>query len=246
MNFVCFGATKGMGRSLARRLAERGDRLFLLGRDAEDLERSAADLEARSGRVLDLRHAPCDLLDPSTFEPALDAAEAALGRIDGVIVTAGVFAHQDALEGDPEAIGRLIDVDFRNTVLFCEAARARLLRMGGGSLVVFSSVAGDRGRTPAVIYGAAKAGLQTYLEGLDHRWARKGLHVLDVRPGFVRTGMTAGLDEPPFAGDPETVAGDVVKALDARKPVLYTPFPWGWIMRVVRRLPRPVMRRVGF
>lgn len=246
MNVVFFGATKGMGRALARRFAERGDRLFLLGRDAGDMERSAADFEARSSRALDVRHAPCDLLDPSTFEPALDAAEAALGRIDTVVVTAGIFAGQDDLESDPEAIGRLIDVDFRNTVLFCEAARARLLRMGGGSLVVFSSVAGDRGRKPTVIYGAAKAGLQTYLEGLDHRWARHGLHVLDVRPGFVRTGMTAGLKEPPFAGDPATVAHDVLAALDDRKPVLYTPFPWGWIMRVVRRLPRLVMRRVGF
>ena len=102
------------------------------------------------------------------------------------------------------------------------------------------------GRKPSVIYGAAKAGLQSYLEGLDHRWATQGLHVLDVRPGFVHTGMTAGLAAPPFAGDPEVVARDVVAALDARKPVLYTPFPWGWILRVVRNLPRFVMRRVGF
>ncbi|MEM9554312.1 MAG: SDR family NAD(P)-dependent oxidoreductase [Acidobacteriota bacterium] len=246
MNIVFLGATKGMGRALARRLADRGDRLFLLGRDADDLERSARDLDVRSGRNPGIEHASCDLLDADTFGPALDAAETALGRIDAVIVTAGIFGQQDDLEGDPAAIGQLIDVDFRNTVLFCEAARERLVRAGGGSLCVFSSVAGDRGRKPTVLYGAAKAGLQTYLEGLDHRYATQGLHVLDVRPGFVHTGMTAGLKAPPFAGDPETVARDVVAALDGRKAVLYTPFPWGWVMRIVRALPRFVMRRVGF
>jgi short-subunit dehydrogenase len=125
-------------------------------------------------------------------------------------------------------------------------ARRRLLAAGGGTLCVFSSVAGDRGRKPVVLYGAAKAGLSRYLEGLDHRHRASGLRVVCVKPGFVRTGMTAGLPEPPFAGEPEEVARRVERALDRGTPVVYVPGIWRWVMLVVRMLPRFVMRRVGF
>ncbi len=123
-----------------------------------------------------------------------------------MVVTAGLFATQDALEADPALARRVLEADFSDTVLFCEEARRRLLAAGGGTLCVFSSVAGERGRKPVVLYGAAKAGLSRYLEGLDHRFRARGLRVVCVKPGFVRTSMTAGLPEPPFAGEPEPVA----------------------------------------
>ena len=246
-NVVFFGATKGMGRSLARLMAARGDRLFLLGRDPEDLERSARDLEVRAGAESgSMGHAVADLMKPEGFSAALDAAGEALGRIHVVVITAGVFAAQDELEADPDRVKWLLDINFTHTVLFCEEARKRLLASGGGSLVVFSSVAGDRGRKPVAIYGASKAGLSFYLESLDHKFRDQGLITLDVKPGFVKTGMTAGLKPPPFAGEPEAVARQVMKAIDKQKPLLYTPFPWGWIMLVIRTLPRFVMRRLGF
>jgi NAD(P)-dependent dehydrogenase (short-subunit alcohol dehydrogenase family) len=241
------GATKGIGRSLARVLAARGDQLFLLGRDAGDLATSARDLEVRaragSGSV---GTAACDLERPEQFAPALAAAEAALGGLDAVVVTAGLFATQDALEADPELARRLLTVDFANTVVFCEEARRRLLARGGGTLCVFSSVAGERGRKPVVLYGAAKAGLTRYLEGLDHRFRAKGLRTVCVKPGFVRTGMTEGLKPPPFAGEPDAVARDVVRAIDRGRPVVYAPRIWALVMLVIRRLPRFVMRRIGF
>jgi NAD(P)-dependent dehydrogenase (short-subunit alcohol dehydrogenase family) len=111
---------------------------------------------------------------------------------------------------------------------------------------VFSSVAGDRGRKPVVLYGAAKAGLSRYLEALDHRHRADGLRVVTVKPGFVKTGMTAALDPPPFAGEPDAVAGRVLRAIDRGTPEVYAPLAWGAIMGVIRRLPRFVMRRVAF
>ncbi|MEM1202209.1 MAG: SDR family NAD(P)-dependent oxidoreductase [Acidobacteriota bacterium] len=247
MNVVFFGATKGMGRALARALAQRGDRLFLLGRDAEDLARSARDLEARSGGAEgSVGTAPCDLADIETFDPALDAAAETLGKIDALVVTAGVFATQEELESDGAKAKWLLDLDFTHTVVFCEASRRRLLAAGGGTLVVFSSVAGDRGRKPVAIYGAAKAGLSRYLEALDHKHRGDGLVTIDVKPGFVKTGMTAGLKPPPFAGEPEQVAKRVVRAMDRGEPLVYAPFPWRWVMLVIRLLPRFVMRRLGF
>src|SRR4029450_4343882 len=138
-------------------------------RDRADLERSALDLEAR-GRA-PVSSAPCDLEKPESFAPALDAAEKALGGLDAVVVTAGLFATPEALGAHPPRHPppgpptpapapppRPLLVDFTNTVAFCEEARRRLLARGGGTLCVFSSVAGERGRKPGGVYGAAKGG----------------------------------------------------------------------------------------
>ncbi len=247
MRVAFLGATKGMGRALARRMAERGDRLFLLGRSPEELERSARDLEARGGAEAgSVGTAPCDLLAPESFAPALAAAEGQLGGLDTVVVTAGLFASQEALEEDTQRRADLLMANFTGTVLFCEEARPRLLADGGGTLCVFSSVAGERGRKPVVLYGASKAGLSAYLEGLDHKFRAAGLVTVCVKPGFVKTGMTAGLDPPPFAGEPEGVATQVLKAIDTGRPVVYAPPMWRWVMLVIRGLPRAVMRRIGF
>ena len=239
------GATRGMGRALARKLAERGEQLFLLGRDAEELTRSARDLEARDagGKV---GTAPCDLLDPTGFEAALDAADAALGSFDTVIVTAGAFETQDVLESDRAALASVLATNFSGTILLCEAVRDRLLARGGGTLCVFSSVAGERARKPVVLYGATKAGLSAYLEGLDHKYRAEGLRTVTVKPGFVRTGMTEDLDPPPFAGEPDDVAERVLGAIDRGTPVVYAPPIWRLVMTVIRLLPRAVMRRIGF
>jgi len=245
MKVALLGATKGMGRALAQRMAARGDELFVLGIDEDDLERSAKDLAARgaSGAV---KTALCDLLDSSSFAPALDAAEQCLGGLDCVVVTAGLFGTQDALEADLERCQRMLSANFVSTIIFCEQARKRLLARGGGTLCVFSSVAGDRGRKPVVLYGAAKAGLSHYLEGLDHKFHVQGLKVVTVKPGFVRTGMTAGLEPPPFAGEPDEVAVTVLRAIDRGTPVVYAPPIWRAVMMVIRHLPRGVMRRIGF
>ncbi len=245
MKAVLLGATRGMGRSLARRMAARGDRLFLLGRNADDLERSARDLETH-GAAGDVKTAPCDLLDPATFAPALEAADRELGAFDTCVLTAGLFASQDELENDDALCRRVLTADFVNSVAFLEEARRRLMARGGGTLCAFSSVAGDRGRKPVVLYGAAKAGLSHYLEGLDHRFRMAGLKTVCVKPGFVKTSMTAGLDPPPFAAEPDAVAKTVLGAIDRGKPVVYATPIWRYIMLAIRSLPRPVMRRIGF
>jgi short-subunit dehydrogenase len=234
-----------MGRALARLMAERGDELFLLGRDPGDLERCARDLEARGARA-PVRFAACDLLHPEGFGTALDEAAQGLGRLDAVVVTAGIYSLQEDLEADRELRRRLLTVDFNNTIEFCEEARTRLLAMGGGILCVFGSVAGDRARKPVILYGAAKAGLAFYLEGLDSKYRSQGLRTVLVKPGFVRTGMTVGLREPPIVSEPEAAARAVLRAIDRGRPVVYAPAVWRVVMLAVRSLPRWLMRRAEF
>jgi len=242
---VFLGATRGMGRAVARLMAQRHDRLFLLGRDAEELARSAQDLEVIGGGNK-VEAALCDLLQPETFASALDQAASALNGIDAVVVTAGLFATQERLEQDAALRRDVLTADFTNTIEFCEQARQRLLATGGGTLCVFSSVAGERARKPVLLYGAAKAGLSQYLEGLDHKFRAQGLRTVCVKPGFVKTSMTAGLKAPPFAGEADTIAPAVLKAIDRGRPIVYVPGIWRWVMLVIRLLPRAVMRRIAF
>lgn len=246
MKAVVFGGTTGIGRAVAQRLAERGEQLFLLGLDEGDLARSAADLEVRHPARARVGWARCDLEQTADFEPALEAADTALDGFDTMIVTAALFATQDVLEQNLELVRRLCTVNYAHTVVFCEHVRRRLLARGGGRLTVFSSVAGDRGRKPVAIYGSSKGGIALYLEALDHKYRAAGLNVLCVKPGFVKTGMTSGLEPPPFAGEPGAVADDVIRALDRNEPLIYTPAIWALVMLVIKLLPRFVMRKLNF
>ncbi len=245
MKVVFLGATKGMGRALAQKMAARGDALVLLGRDAKSLEESAKDLELR-GAAGCVHTGLCDLTRSDEFAQAFESAHKVLEGFDCVVVTAGAFDSQDVLEADAAACQRLLDINFTRTILFCEEARKRLLAQGGGKLCVFSSVAGERARKPVILYGSTKAGLTYYLEGLDHKYHALGLEVITVKPGFVNTGMTAGLSPPPFAGEPEGVATVVLAAIDRGRPVVFAPGVWCWVMALIRSLPRAVMRRLNF
>jgi short-subunit dehydrogenase len=239
------GATRGMGRALARLMAERGDALCLLGRDGGELETSARDLLARGARG-PVTTARLDLAEPTGFARALDAADRALGAFDTLVVTAGDFAPQEMLAGDPARLERLLHLNFTAAAVLCQQAAERLAGRGGGTICAFSSVAGDRARRSNYLYGASKAGLSAFLDGLHLAYADRRVRVVCVRPGFVKTAMTAGLPVPPFAGEPDAVARVVLRAIDRGAPVVYAPPIWRWVMLAIRLLPRAVMRRVRF
>jgi short-subunit dehydrogenase len=239
------GATRGMGRALARRLAERGDTLFLLGRDEAEMALSARDLEAR-GAPTPVAQARLDLGEPDGFAAALDAADRTLSRMDALVVTGGLFARQEDLAAEPARLAALLHVNFTGTVLLCQQAAVRLAARGGGLICAFGSVAGDRARRGNYLYGASKAGLAAFLDGLDLAYRDRGVRVLCVKPGFVRTSMTEGLPVPPFAGEPAVVARRVVAAMDAGRHQVYAPGVWRLVMLIIRALPRAVLRRVQF
>ena len=121
-----------------------------------------------------------------------------------------------------------------------------LVALPGGAGTAAEAALALRYGKPVILYGAAKAGLTRYLEGLDHKFRAAGLRTVCVKPGFVKTSMTEGLTPPPFAGEPDAVAEIVLRAIDRGTPVVYAPAIWQLVMLVIRNLPRAVMRRLSF
>ena len=245
MRAVCVGATRGIGRALAELLAERAVALFLVGRTASDLAALAKRLEGL-GAPAPVGWALLDLAQPAGFADALAAADHALGGFDTLVLSSGVLDAQSALASDPLRLERLIRINFTGAVLLCQMVAERLAARGGGTVCAFSSVTGDRARRSDYLYGATKAGLSFFLDGLGHAYAHRGVRVVCVKPGFVKTDMTAGLPVPAFAGEPRAVARAVLRGLERGRPVIYAPMPWRWIMMVMRNVPGALVRRLRY
>jgi short-subunit dehydrogenase len=166
------------------------------------------------------------------------------GAIDGVLVCHGWLVDQPQAQADPDIARRLIDVNFTSAVSILERAAAHLAERGRGWIAAVSSVAGDRGRRSNYLYGAPKAGLSTYLEGLRYRLGPAGVSVLTVKPGFIDTAMTWGKVNPRLAASPQRVARDIHRGIRRRRAVIYTPWPWRWVMLIIRAIPAFIFRRL--
>lgn len=237
-----FGATSTIAEACARAWAARGAALFLAGRRAAELDAMAADLRVRGApRVATWAG---DLAAVERHPDLLTALDAELGVPDVALLAWGTLTEQTRAEAEPAGYAAAeLATNFT-------APAALLLSLApkvaapGGVIACISSVAGDRGRQSNFVYGAAKGGLQRLLEGLRHKLHGRGVAVLDVRPGFVATRMTEHLPQTgPLWATPERVAGDILRAVDRRRAVLYTPWFWRWIMLAVTAVPRPLFHR---
>jgi len=237
-----FGATSDIAAAFARRCAEAGDRLVLIARDPNEMARLSADLLVRGAKQV-VRIEADFSLGAALPETAIAAFEA-LGGLDIALIAYGSLPVQADLLTDPEAAEAALYLNFTSPALLSNLLANRFESAGAGTLAVITSVAGDRGRQSNYIYGAAKGGLQIFLEGLRHRLFPVGVNVLDIRPGFVATKMTEHLPKGgPLWATPEKVAADIAGAIEKRGAVLYTPWFWRGIMTVVGGLPRPLFHR---
>lgn len=240
--WIILGATSAMARALARALAEQGHALFLAGRDLDDIERLAADCGARGAPLA--RAVPFDARDPATF-PSLIAQ---LAEQDGTLnaaVFVGSMPEQGAIDADPALIDGTISDSFTGPARFLHLLAPLIEERGRGTIVGLGSVAGDRGRLGNYVYGAAKAGFHTYLSGLRNRLGRAGGHVVTVKPGFVDTAMTWGIEGMFLVAPPEKVAADILRAVEKRRNVIYTPFFWRYIMAVIRAIPEAIFKKLS-
>jgi decaprenylphospho-beta-D-erythro-pentofuranosid-2-ulose 2-reductase len=237
---LVLGATSAIANAYARQRAAAGGRLVLVGRQPARLDAVAADLTARGAAAVAI--VATDLADMADAEPRFADMIARLGPPDEVILAYGVLGEQAAAQDSAEETRRLIDVNFTSAALWLQLAAKHLVADGRPrTLVVIGSVAGDRGRQSNYVYGAAKAGLDAFAEGLAHRLHRTNVRVVTVKPGFVDTPMTAHLDRSgPLWAKPEAIAGAIDRAVQKGSRVVYAPWFWRPIMTAVRFAPRPL------
>lgn len=229
-----------MAEHTARLLAADGDTLLLAGRDPERLQILADDLKIR-GAVEVKTLPPFHAEKPDTFGDLLEAA----GEVDRALIAYGALPDQGVLQNDPEQIRRAMCVNFGSVIDLCTRIAARMEEKGGGTLAVISSVAGLRGRQSNYIYGAAKGGLNFFLQGLRNRLHPKGVRVLTLLPGFVDTPMTADMEKGPLFVSAEKAGKCIHKALTrGKRDVVYVPFFWEGIMLIIRLIPECVFKRL--
>lgn len=244
VRILTLGATSAIAERWARLRAVQGDRLLLVARDTDKLAQIADDLRARG--AAEVLVADSDLADADGAAERFDAFVERLGGVDIVLLAYGVLGDQADMQANTDHLRAMLDTNFSSAVIWCELAAGHLEQAGSGNLAVISSVAGDRGRRSNYAYGATKAGLSVYLEGLAHRFAGTPVSVLCVKPGFVDTPMTAHVTKGgPLWASPEMVAADIDRAIARRRSVIYTPWFWRLIMLIIRLLPRPIFNRLN-
>lgn len=238
------GATSAIALACARRWTLEGAEFFLVGRDPEKLQQTSADLAARGARETSVH-----VLDMNRFDEhsaMLDACVAKLGRIDIALIAHGTLPDQKSCERDTDLALREFSSNGLSVIAMLTTLANRMETQRSGTIAVITSVAGDRGRPTNYLYGAAKAAVATFCEGLRARMFKCGVHVLTIKPGFVDTPMTKGLPLPkPLVASPDRVAKDITTAIERRKNSIYTPAFWFGIMWIIKRIPTAIFKRMA-
>lgn len=224
------------GRCRTVVLAVRDPGAALAADAADDLRRAGADT---------VELLAFDALDSASHPAVIDDAFSRVGDIDLVIVAFGVLGDQTDFDADPEAAAEAVRANYVGAVSSGLATANAIRRQGHGTIVFLSSVAGIRARSSNYVYGSSKAGLDAFAQGLGDSLIPAGGRVMVVRPGFVHSRMTAGMDAQPFSTDPDTVAQAIVEGLQRNREIVYAPGILRWVFAVMRNLPRPLWRIVS-
>jgi short-subunit dehydrogenase len=240
---LILGATSAIASALAREFAAHKCDLVLGGRDREELGALASDLILRYGIRAGVL--PFDALDTQTHASALRLFLAETGNaLEGVVVCMGYLGDQAKGQTDWEEARRILETNFTGCVSALNILANHFESRHAGFLCALSSVAGDRGRQSNYLYGAAKAGLSTFLEGLRNRLFHAHVKVITVKPGFVDTRMTYGHSGLFLVASPESVAKGIFRAIIKGKDVVYLPWFWRPIMLIVRSIPEAIFKRL--
>jgi short-subunit dehydrogenase len=240
---LILGAKSAIAQALARQLAAEGYDLVLAARQSLQLEPFAADLGLRTGRQVRLWE--FEALDGDQLARLPGEVERECGAFELGVLVFGYLGDQRRAQEDRAELERILHINFTQAALALSYLANYLVKRGEpGGLIALSSVAGDRGRQSNYCYGAAKGGLSLFLQGLRNRLAPTPVHVLTVKPGFVDTPMTRGMEGLFLVASPEKVAGDIAKAYKKRKEILYTPWFWRYIMLIIKNIPERIFKRL--
>lgn len=239
-SILVLGGGSDIGIATVRALlGERAATVILAGRHPDQLDGPAADLRGAGAERVEVIAFDAD--DTASHAAVFDDVFGRHGDIDLVLVAFGLLGERSQSTESALSVLRT-NVVGAASVTLCAVERMKV--QGHGTIVVLSSVAGERVRKSNYAYGASKAGIDGFAQGLGDSLAGTGVEVMVVRPGFVHTKMTAGLKAPPFSTTPEQVAEVVVEGLRRRAHTVWAPPVLRWVMLVARLLPRAVFRRL--
>jgi len=238
------GATSAMAQAFARRHASKGACLYLLGRNEKKLEIVKQDLLVRGAKSV--TSLAVDMSKQQAYEAIVQQAISALGVIDIALIAQGVMYQQDDLQKNVVLIRDMYQVNVLSAVELATSLGNYFEQRKKGSLLIISSVAGDRGRQSNYVYGATKSALSAFTDGLRNRLFRHGVTVVTVKPGFVDSPMTQDLEKGgPLWATPEKIAEDMDKTLEKGGTVLYTPWFWRYIMLIIKHVPDFVFKKMS-
>ena len=244
MKLVIFGATSAIAIAVARLYAKRGATFHLVARNSERLDALKKDLLVRGATAVTT--ALADLTDIRNHASLVADARERIGDIDLALSCYGDLPSQSDCEGDVETLLQSFAVNATSALALLTELAKVFEAQKKGQLAVITSVAGDRGRRSNYAYGASKAAVSTFVEGLRGRLHSRGVSVIDIRPGLVDTPMTAHLPKGPLFSSPEKVADRIVHGIDKNRSLIYAPGYWRWVMLAVRLIPTRLFRHLKF
>ena len=242
---LVFGATSAIAVAALRELVARGTSVYCVGRDRARLDAQLADLRVRAGPAPVITGEVADLLDTARHPALFEAAIASFGQPDAVLIAHGVLPDQAQAETSVDVALAAIAVNATSVVSLLTIAAGLFEARRSGVIAVITSIAGDRGRRSNYVYGSAKSLLSSFLQGLRLRLEPAGVRVLNIKPGFVRTPMTAHLPQKgPLWADAGPVGASIARAMERRTGIVYVPWFWYWIMLIIRHMPEPLFRKL--
>lgn len=240
---IIVGASSGMGAAMARQLAGEGWAVAAVARRADRLRALADEAAPGPGRIEPVEH---DVLRVDDVDDAFERAVEAIGGLDLFVFAAGVMPDVGAEEYDTAKDLAMVDVNLSGAIAWTNAAARLMHTQRSGTIVGVGSIAGDRGRKGAPVYGATKAALATYLESLRNRLAERRVRVVTVKPGMVETPMTAHLDKLVMPVDAERAAAEILRVARGRFwQVRHIPLRWLAVSAVIRSIPSFLFKRTN-
>ena len=235
------GSKSDIAKALAEKYAKAGFDLYLAARNSSEQADFANDLKIRFQRdVLLLDFDVVDYAAHQQFYESLPESPV------GLILVAGYLGDQEKAQESMDETRKIIDTNYTGLVSLTNIIANDFERRGEGFIIGVTSVAGDRGRKANYIYGSAKGALSIYLSGLRNRLCEHNVQVMTVKPGFVNTQMTAGMDLPAaLTAEPVDVANDIFSAQQHKKNIIYTKWHWRWVMKIINSIPESLFKRLS-
>jgi short-subunit dehydrogenase len=239
-NVLILGAASDMAVAIARKFAAEGYSVTLAARNIEKLQAIESDLKVRfKGNAYSVAFDALDFSDHEKFYQTLPE------KPDVVICVFGLLGDQPEAQKHWKACEEILFTNYVGAVSILNVVANEFEKRRKGTLVGISSVAGERGRQSNYLYGSAKAGFTSYLSGLRNRLFRSGVHVVTVKPGFVKTRMTENVKTPgPITALPKKVADHIFRAVRKKNDIIYVLPVWALIMLIIRNIPEAIFKRL--